>query len=68
MEAFFSQEIVAPVTSKSLKTLEAERWRGNGIPYRKCSGRVLYRKLDVVQWLEGHALIHSTSEAEECHV
>lgn len=61
-EAFFSQEIVAPVVNCKIKTLECDRWRGQGIPYRKCSGRVLYRKLDVVAWLEGHELISSTSK------
>ena len=61
-EALFGQETIAPVTNKSIKTLEADRWRGCGIPYRKCSGRVLYRKSDVVSWIEGHELIHSTSD------
>ena len=40
-EAFFGQETIAPVINKSIKTLEADRWRGNGIPFRKCSGRIL---------------------------
>jgi hypothetical protein len=62
MEAFFGQETVAPVVDCSTKTLESNRWRGAGIPYRKCSGRVLYRKADVVSWIESHALVTSTSE------
>lgn len=62
MEAFFGQEIVAPVTSRQIKTLECDRWRGRGIPYRKCAGRVLYRKSDIIAWLEGHELVSSTSE------
>lgn len=57
MEAFFGQETMAPVTNKSIKTLESDRWRGAGLPYRKCSGRVLYRKVDVVSWIESHELI-----------
>lgn len=61
-EAFFGQETIAPVTSSSIKTLESNRWRGKGIPYRKCAGRVLYRKADVIAWLESHALVSSTSE------
>ena len=67
LEAFFGQETIAPVTNRSIKTLECDRWRGAGISYRKCSGRVLYRKSDVVAWLEGHELVHSTSEAEVSH-
>lgn len=61
-EAFFGQETIAPVTNKSIKTLECDRWRGLGIPYRKIGGRVLYQKCDVINWLKSHALVTSTSE------
>ena len=61
-EAFFSQETISPVTGRSLKTLECDRWRKSGIPYRKMGGKVLYRKSDVVAFLEGHSLVTSTSE------
>lgn len=60
-EALFGQETIAPVTNKSIKTLEGDRWRGTGIPYRKIDGRVLYQKKDVVAWLESHELVTSTS-------
>jgi hypothetical protein len=62
LEAFFGQETIAPVTNRSIKTLECERWRGLGIPYRKVGGRVLYQKRDVINWLESHALITSTCD------
>ena len=62
IEAFFNQETIAPVTNKSIKTLEADRWRGKGIPYRKIGSRVLYQKRDVINWLESHAVVTSTSE------
>gem|GEM_PF-2298767 len=65
MEAFFNQETVAPVISKSKKTLECDRWRGAGIPYRKIGGRILYRKSDVLNYLERHELVRSTSERDE---
>ena len=65
VEAFFGQETIAPVTNKSIKTLECDRWRGVGIPYRKISGRVLYQKRDVISWLESHALVTSTSEYDK---
>jgi hypothetical protein len=61
-DAYFSQEIIAPVIGHKPKTLECDRWRGRGIPYRKCGGRVLYCKADVIAWLEGHDLVASTSE------
>lgn len=62
MEAFFRQDQISAVINKSVKTLEADRWRGIGIPYRKVGGRVLYQKQDVVNWLESHKLVNSTSE------
>jgi hypothetical protein len=62
MFAFFGQVTIAIVCDCSTATLESNRWRGMGIPYRKVSGRVLYRKCDVVQWLEKHVLIQSTSD------
>ncbi len=59
--AFFPQNIVALVRRISVATLENERWRGGGIPYRKVSGRVLYRKSDVINWLESYPVVSSTS-------
>ena len=69
MEALFGQNTIAAVTNKSIKTLESDRWRGLSIPYRKVSGRVLYQKCNVINWLESHALVTSTSEdhKEENH-
>lgn len=61
-EALFGQETIAPVLNKSIKTLEADRWRGRGIPFRKCNGRVTYRKADVLNWIESYELVTSTSQ------
>lgn len=61
-EAFFSQDTIAAVTECKIKTLESQRWRGTGIAYRKVAGRVLYRKSDVISYLERHDLVMSTSE------
>lgn len=57
MEAFFGQDAISPVTNKSIKTLECDRWKGIGIPYRKAGHCVLYKKQDVVNWLESHELV-----------
>ena len=61
-EAYFAQKTIAAVISRTTKTLECDRWRGKGIPYRKCGGRVLYCKSDVIAWLESHKVVTSTSE------
>lgn len=62
MSAFFSDEVIAPVAGCSRKTLQCDRWKKSGIPFRKVAGRVLYQKKDVVSYLESHALVTSTSE------
>ncbi|RUQ85044.1 DNA-binding protein [Legionella septentrionalis] len=64
-EAYFDQFTVAPVTGRTSKTLECERWKKSGIPFRKIGGRVLYQKKDVTYWLESHKLVTSTSEYEQ---
>lgn len=61
-EAYFDQFTIAPVTGRMPKTLECDRWKKSGIPFRKIGGRVLYQKRDVIHWLESHALVTSTSE------
>lgn len=61
-EALFGQETVAPVLNRSIKTLESDRWRGKGIPFRKCKGRINYKKADVLNWIEAYELVTSTSQ------
>lgn len=62
LDTYFDQFIVAPVIGKTTKTLECDRWKKSGIPFRKVGGRVLYQKRDVVNWLESHDLVTSTSQ------
>jgi hypothetical protein len=64
-EAYFDQFTIAPVIGRTPKTLECDRWKKSGIPFRKVGGRVLYQKLDVIRWLESHKLVTSTSEYEQ---
>lgn len=61
-EAYFNQVTIAPVIGCTTKTLESNRWRGVGVPFRKVVGRVLYKKKDVLDWLESHSLVTSTSQ------
>ena len=62
MDAYFSQKYIAPVAGCSEKTLESDRWRRSGIPFRKVGGRVLYQKRDVVGWIESHAKVSNTGQ------
>jgi len=65
--AFFNDEVIAPVIGCSRKTLQCDRWKKCGLPFRKIGGRVLYQKKDVITWLESHKLVNSTSEYQ-CEV
>lgn len=61
-EAYFNQFTIAPVTGRTPKTLECDRWKKCGIPFRKVGGRILYKKSDVINFLESHVLVTSTSQ------
>lgn len=61
-EAYFNQVIISVVIGRSQKTLECDRWRGIGIPFRKVMGRVLYKKSDVIGWLDSFSVRNNTSQ------
>ncbi|HEX4044175.1 MAG TPA: helix-turn-helix domain-containing protein [Gammaproteobacteria bacterium] len=63
--ALFNEKTIALIRCVSVSTLQNDRWRGGGIPYRKCGARVLYKKEDVMRWIESHELVKSTSEYDE---
>jgi hypothetical protein len=51
-EALFPSSVVAKVRNVSVALLERERWQHNGPKSIKLGGRVLYRKSDVLAWIE----------------
>jgi hypothetical protein len=51
-EALFAPETIAKVRHVSTSLLDRERWLGTGPQYRKIRGRVLYRKGDVLAWMD----------------
>jgi hypothetical protein len=51
-EALFPSDVIAKVRNVSVALLERERWLNSGPPYRKIRGRVLYRKGDVLTWMD----------------
>jgi hypothetical protein len=62
LEARFGEDTVAAVTQRNVKTLQCYRWKRSGIPFAKVLGRVLYRKSDVVDWLNSFGVVSNTSE------
>ena len=51
-ECLFTQATVAAVLQRGTKTLERDRWKNSGLPYRKLLGSVLYKKSEVLEWIE----------------
>jgi hypothetical protein len=50
-DALFTSGEIADVRRVSNSLLERERWLGIGPRYLKLRGRIVYRKRDVVQWI-----------------
>ena len=62
-EEFLTRPVVAAGIGYSLSWLELAATRGGGPPYYKRGRRVLYRKGDVLAWLEQNSQrVSSTSE------
>tara|TARA_Y100000588_G_scaffold368114_1_gene435639 strand:+ start:174 stop:449 length:276 start_codon:yes stop_codon:yes gene_type:complete len=60
--ALFNQQTIAAVLSCSTQLLERNRWAGSGLPYLKMGRKVLYRKSDVLDFLQQQKVYHSTSD------
>lgn len=54
--ALFTQTTIAAVLCISVKTLESNRWLKEGINYIKMGGRVLYRKSDVIKYINSRRM------------
>ena len=48
----FNQNTLAAILNCSTQLLERNRWAGEGAPYLKIGGKVLYRKSDVLEFLQ----------------
>ncbi|VEG92510.1 helix-turn-helix domain-containing protein [Legionella spiritensis] len=60
--ALFNQQTLAAVLSCSTQLLERNRWAGTGVPYIKIGRKVLYRKRDVLDFLQQQKIYRSTSD------
>ena len=61
LSALFNQKTIAAVLSCSTQLLERNRWAGGGVPYLKIGRKVLYRKCDVLDYIQ-QQVYHSSSE------
>lgn len=57
-----SQKEVAPLIHKSTAWLERKRWEGGGPPYRKIGRHVLYEEAELLDWVNKHPTLNSTSD------
>lgn len=60
-DLLYSEDVVARHLTCKVKTLQAWRTRGGGVPFLKIGRLVRYRGRDVKSWMEGQ-LRSSTSE------
>lgn len=60
--SLFNQQTIAAVLSCSTQLLERNRWAGSGVPYIKIGHKVLYRKSDVLDFLQQQKVYRSTSD------
>lgn len=58
----FNQNTLAAILDCSTQLLERNRWAGEGVPYLKIGGKVLYRKSDVLEFLQQQKVYRSTSD------
>jgi hypothetical protein len=53
---YINEKAVSDITGFSISHLQNMRWLGKGMPYYKVSKKVLYRKSDVIEYLERHRI------------
>lgn len=63
-DALFNQKIIALVLDFSEAWFEQKRFKGEGIPFKKIGHKCLYQKRDVLNWINQHETVTSTSAYE----
>lgn len=58
----FNQNTLAAILDCSTQLLERNRWVGEGVPYLKIGRKVLYRKSDVLSFLQQQKIYRSTCD------
>lgn len=56
MQALFGENTIAAVTQRSVRTLQQDRYSKIGIPFSKMLGRVIYKKSDIIEWIDLFAI------------
>ncbi len=61
----FNQNTLAAILDCSTQLLERNRWAGQGVPYLKIGRKVLYRKSDVLVFLQQQKVYRSTADESQ---
>lgn len=61
----FNQNTIAAVLNCSVQLLERNRWAGTGVPYIKMGRKVLYRKSEVLDFLQRQITYRATCDQEQ---
>ena len=61
--ALFNQNTIAAVLNCSTQLLERNRWAGTDVPYIKMGRKVLYRKSEVLDFLQRQNQLYSELSA-----
>ncbi|KTD81344.1 hypothetical protein Lwal_1053 [Legionella waltersii] len=62
VSGLFNQQTLAAVLNCSTQLLERNRWAGAGVSYIKIGRKVLYRKSDILDFLQQQKIYRSTSD------
>ena len=58
----FNQATLAAILNCSTQLLERNRWAGEGVPYLKMGRKVLYRKSEILNFIQQLKTYRSTSD------
>lgn len=61
----FNQNTLAAILDCSTQLLERNRWAGQGVPYLKIGRKVLYRKSEVLAFLQKQKVYRSTTDESQ---
>lgn len=61
-EALVDRETVAAASYRSYQTIEILAIKGGGPAYRRVGRKALYRKADVVAWMESASPVENTAQ------
>lgn len=68
LETWFDQDTVAAIRGCSVSTIERDRWAGTGVPFVKCGRAVRYTKQAILDWLDKHKSVQSTTQYQSVGV